>query len=79
MGQGFIGEAFRINAIDTVFEFIYLPPKVGRSDNQYFRNHTVQYYSYPNFKLDRLRKEADGMCETAAPVALNEWITIVLK
>lgn len=77
--QGFIGVAFRISEDDSVYESIYLRPKVGRSDNQYARNHTVQYYSYPDYKFDRLRKEADGMYETTAPVNINEWITMRIE
>ncbi len=79
MAQGFIGVAFRISNNDTAFESIYLRPKVGRSDNQFFRNHTVQYYSYPDYKFDRLRKESEGMYETTAPVNLNEWITMRIE
>ena len=37
------------------------------------RNHTVQYFSYPRYKFDRLRREAPGMYETYADVGLNEW------
>ena len=77
--QGFIGVAFRISEKDTAYESIYLRPKVGRSDNQFFRNHTVQYYSYPNYKFDNLRKEAEGMYETTAPVDINEWITMRIE
>ncbi|MES2850244.1 MAG: family 16 glycoside hydrolase [Bacteroidota bacterium] len=77
--QGFIGVAFRISENDSAFESIYLRPRVGRSDNQLFRNKTVQYYSYPNYKFDRLRKEAEGKYETTAPVALNEWITMRIE
>src|SRR5262249_38759495 len=77
--QGFIGIAFRISDRDTAYESFYLRPKVGRSDNQYFRNHTVQYYSYPHYKFDRLRKEAEGMYETTAPVNINEWITMRIE
>lgn len=77
--QGFIGIAFRINNSNTAFESMYLRPGVGRSDNQFYRNHTVQYYSYPDFKFDILRKEAEGMYETTAAVALNEWITIRIE
>lgn len=77
--QGFIGVAFRISDSDTAFESIYLRPKVGRSDNQLFRNHTVQYYAYPRYKFDRLRKEAEGMYETSAPVNINEWITMRIE
>ncbi|MBA4851327.1 hypothetical protein [Emticicia sp. BO119] len=77
--QGFIGIAFRINENDTAFENIYLRPKVGRSDNQLFRNKTVQYYAYPDYKFDRLRKEANGKYETTAPVDLNDWITMRIE
>lgn len=77
--QGFIGVAFRINENNTAYESIYLRPKVGRSDNQFFRNHTVQYYSYPDFKFDKLRAEKEGMYETAAPVDINEWITMRIE
>ena len=55
--QGFIGLAFRVNENNTAYESIYLRPRVGRSENQYARNHTVQYYAYPDFKFERLRKE----------------------
>lgn len=77
--QGFIGVAFRISENDSAFESIYLRPKVGRSDNQSARNHTVQYYSYPDYKFDTLRKIAPGMYETSAPVNINEWITMRIE
>lgn len=77
--QGFIGVAFRIDGNDSAYESIYLRPKVGRSDNQLFRNKTVQYYAYPDYKFDRLRKEANGMYETTAPVEINEWITMRIE
>jgi hypothetical protein len=77
--QGFIGVAFRISGNDSAYESIYLRPKVGRSDNQLSRNHAIQYYSYPHYKFDRLRKEAAGMYETAAPINLNEWITMRIE
>ena len=77
--QGFIGVAFRISGNDSAFESIYLRPKVGKSDNQSARNHTVQYYAYPEYKFDKLRKEAPGMYETTAPVNINEWITMRIE
>ncbi|MBI3235295.1 MAG: hypothetical protein HYZ42_14885, partial [Bacteroidetes bacterium] len=45
---GFIGIYFRINENDSAFESSYLRPKVGRADNQFARNHAVQYFSYPH-------------------------------
>lgn len=77
--QGFIGVAFRINDDNSAYESIYLRPRVGRSDNQLARNKTVQYYAYPDYKFDRLRKEANGMYETSASVDLNEWITMRIE
>lgn len=76
--QGFIGLAFRITEGEKAYESIYLRPKVGRSDNQYARNHTVQYYSYPEYKFDTLRKLSLGKYETTAPVDINEWIKFKL-
>ncbi|MBS4040914.1 MAG: DUF1080 domain-containing protein [Flavobacteriales bacterium] len=76
---GFIGIYFRIENDDSNFESIYLRPKVGRSDNQLRRNHTVQYFSYPNHKFDTLRKTAPFRYEGSAPVALNEWIKMRIE
>lgn len=73
--QGFIGIAFRIAEKDSAYESIYIRPKVARTDNQFGRNHVVQYYAYPHFKFDKLREEAPGLYETYADVGLDEWIT----
>jgi hypothetical protein len=77
--RGFIGVAFRISEGDTAYESIYLRPKNGRAEDQLMRNHTVQYYSYPHYKFDRLRREAAGVYETYADIGLNEWITYRLE
>jgi hypothetical protein len=77
--QGFIGVYFRIDEKEESFESIYLRPKVGRSDNQFARNHTVQYFSYPDHKFATLRKNAPGKYEGSAPVALHEWITMRIE
>lgn len=76
---GFIGLYFRIQEDDSAFESIYVRPKVGRSTNQRSRNHTVQYFSYPDYKFDTLRKIAPYRYEGSAPVALNEWITMRIE
>ncbi|NOT94673.1 family 16 glycoside hydrolase [Ferruginibacter sp.] len=76
---GFIGVYFRIAENDSAWESIYVRPKVGRVDNQLHRNHAVQYFSYPNFKFDTLRKIAPFKYEGSAPVALNEWITMRIE
>jgi Domain of Unknown Function (DUF1080) len=74
--RGFIGVAFRIDDKNANFECIYIRPTNGRADNQIRRNHSVQYYSYPDYKFDRLRKENPEMYETYADMGLNEWITM---
>lgn len=77
---GFIGLYYRIAPNDSAFESIYLRPKVGRATNQMFRNHAVQYFSYPNFKFETLRKNyPPGSYEGSAPVALKEWITMRIE
>jgi len=77
---GFIGVFFRINEDDSAFESIYLRPKVGRVNNQMFRNHAVQYISYPHAKFDTLRKSfPPGSYEGSAPVALKEWIKMRIE
>lgn len=78
--QGFIGLAFHINKDDSAFESIYLRPKAGRSESQFGRNHSVQYYAYPDFKFEKLRQpEFKGQYETYADTGLNEWITLRIE
>lgn len=77
--QGFIGVYFRVDEKNENYESIYLRPKVGRSDNQLFRNHTVQYFSYPDYKFETLRKKAPGKYEGSAPVNIKEWITMRIE
>ncbi|MEP2349194.1 MAG: hypothetical protein ABJH96_15480 [Algoriphagus sp.] len=78
--QGFIGLAFRISEDNSRFESIYLRPRVGRSENQLARNHTVQYFAYPDYKFQKLRSPAfQGRYETYADVGLEEWITFRIE
>ena len=77
--RGFIGIAFRINKDNSRYESIYIRPTNGRVDDQFRRNHSVQYYSYPDYKFDRLRKESDGQYETYADIGLDEWITMRIE
>ncbi|RYE19016.1 MAG: hypothetical protein EOP45_13275 [Sphingobacteriaceae bacterium] len=76
---GFIGLAFRINENNSAFESIYLRPKVGRSANAFVRNQAVQYYSFPNYKMDNIGKTPGGPFETSADIGLDEWITIRIE
>ena len=74
--RGFIGIAFRINETNSSYESIYIRPTNGRADDQVRRNHSIQYYSYPDYKFDRLRKEAPERYESYADMALDELITM---
>jgi hypothetical protein len=76
LARGFIGIAFRINDSNSKFEAIYIRPTNGRADNQLQRNHSIQYFSYPGYDFERLRKEATGEYESYADMGLNEWIKL---
>ena len=79
--RGFIGIAFRINDSNTKYESIYIRPVNARADDQVRRNHSIQYYSYPDYKFDRLRKESPEKYESYADMEMNKWIImkIVVK
>lgn len=70
--RGFVGIAFRI--ADGSFEKIYLRPTNGIANDQVRRNHSVQYAAFPEFRFDRLRREAPERYETAADIAPDRWI-----
>ncbi|MCX3264952.1 family 16 glycoside hydrolase [Pedobacter agri] len=72
--RAFIGLAFHINSDDSKFEGIYLRPTNAVAENQIRRNRSVQYFSYPDFKLNHSRKINPGEFETYADIAPNEWI-----
>ena len=74
--RGFIGVAFRINDSNSKFECIYIRPTNGRASDQLRRNHSTQYFSFPDYKFERLRKEAPGVYESYADIGLNEWIKL---
>ncbi len=74
--RGFIGVAYRISADNSKFDCIYIRPTNGRADEQVRRNHAIQYFSFPDFKFNRLRKEKPEMYESYADMGLNEWIKI---
>ena len=79
IARGFIGVAFRIDQSNSRFEGIYIRPTNGRADDQLRRNRSMQYFSYPDFKFDRLRNESAGMYESYADMGLNEWIKLKIE
>jgi hypothetical protein len=79
LSRGFIGIAFRINDDNSRFECIYIRPTNGRSTQQLRRNRSIQYFSYPDYKYERLRQEAPGEYESYADMGLNEWIKLRIE
>jgi len=77
--RGFIGIAFRINDSNTKFESIYLRPVNARVNDQIRRNHSIQYFSYPGFTFDRLRKESPERYESYTDMEMNSWITMRIE
>jgi len=43
------------------------------------RNHSIQYYSYPDYKFDRLRKESAEKYESYSDMEMNKWITMTIE
>jgi hypothetical protein len=77
--RGFIGLAFRIDENNSKFESIYIRPTNGRADDQIRRNHSIQYFSFPDYKFEHLRKESPEKYESYADMGLNEWITMRIE
>jgi hypothetical protein len=71
--RGFIGIVFRMRGDGSHFESIYIRPTNGRADDQIRRNHSTQYFSYPGYDFDRLRREAQGEYESYADLVPGEW------
>jgi len=79
--RGFIGIAFRINNDNSKFECIYIRPDNGRVNDQVRRNHSTQYFSYPDHKFSDFRMTDPEKYESYADMGMNEWIKmkIVVK
>jgi len=70
--RGFVGVSFRIDA-SGAFKNIYLRPTNGVANDQVRRNHTIQYFAYPEHPFDRLPKEAPERYETHTDIAPGRW------
>jgi hypothetical protein len=79
--RGFVGIAFRIDAAGGSFgcEGIYVRPTNGRADDQVRRNHATQYFSYPGYDFDRLRREAPARYESYADLVPGEWVHLKIE
>lgn len=74
--RGFIGVAFRINDDNSKFECFYIRPSNGRAEDQVRRNHSTQYFSYPDHKFSDFRKTDPEKYESYADMEMNEWIAM---
>ena len=79
--RGFVGLAFRIDEAGGSFacEGIYIRPTNGRADDQVRRNHSTQYFSYPGYDFDRLRREAPARYESYVDVEPAQWTKIRIE
>jgi len=71
--RGFIGVAFRIKDDLSAFECMYLRPTNGRAEQQLRHNRATQYFSYPDWKFDRLRTEVPGHYEAYVDLVTGAW------
>jgi hypothetical protein len=76
--RGFIGLGFRIDS-KLHFEGIYLRPTNSRVEDQVRRNHSIQYFSLPDYDFARLRKESPEKYESYADMGLGEWIHMKIE
>jgi hypothetical protein len=79
--RAFVGLAYRIAGAGTSFESVYLRPLNGRKTNPPppRDRRAIQYFAYPDWKFDRLRKEyPDGRYEAGADIGDDEWIALKL-
>ena len=51
----------------------YIRPTNGRAEDQVRRNHSTQYFSYPGYDFDRLRRDAPGQYESDTDLVPGEW------
>jgi hypothetical protein len=71
--RGFVGIAFRIAPDLSKCEGIYLRPTNGRANDQVRRNHSTQYFAFPDYTFARLRKESPERYESYVDLVPGEW------
>lgn len=77
--RGFAGVAFRIADDCEKFECVYLRPDNGRAEDQLRRNRSIQYFSYPDYKFDRLRREVPGQYESYVDLVPGAWTRLRIE
>lgn len=64
---------------NSSYESIYFRPTNARSEDQLRRNHSIQYYAYPDYKFDKLRKDTPELYESYTDMELNKWISFRIE
>lgn len=77
--RGFAGLAYRIQADAAAFECVYLRPSNGRRAPRPRQDRAIQYFTYPDFRFDRLRNQCPGCYEAGADIDIDEWIRLRLE
>ncbi|MEM9523199.1 MAG: hypothetical protein AAF982_04270 [Pseudomonadota bacterium] len=77
--RGFVGIVFRADTDAESFEGVYLRPANATAPQQIRRNHTVQYFSFPDYPWMRLREESPGHYESFAPVVTGAWTRLRIE
>lgn len=77
--RGFVGIVFRVNEDYSRYEGMYVRPTNSTAPDQVRRNHTTQYFSYPDFPWYRLREEAPGKYESWADVKTADWMVLRIE
>jgi hypothetical protein len=80
--RAFVGLAYRVQTGSMRYESVYLRPLNGRQLNPPPPRdaRAVQYYSYPDWKFDRLRaEEPSNSFEAGADIAPDKWTRVRLE
>jgi len=77
--RAFLGIAFRVADDISQFETLYVRPTNARADDQVRRNHTLQYFSFPNYTFSRFRQEAPERYESYADLDMDGWTHIRIE
>lgn len=82
LARGFAGLAFAIAPDCSTFEAVYVRPYNGRSiaPDELRRQRAVQYFAYPTWPFDRLRRERpDEGFEAGADIRPGEWLHLLIE
>jgi hypothetical protein len=77
--RGFVGVAFRLASDLSRFGAYYIRPTNARAEDQIRRNHTMQYFSFPDYPYSRLREQQPECYEAYADLDQNDWTQLQIQ